>query len=738
MMRKLAGRSAFTIFLVGLLSLLLAVPPAHADLWDDYAKQNKIPNSSKYMYSYDSTRRSWVPNSWRYGPNYQPLAPSINPAGGNPVNPANTPLTGKIIEPGKTIVRAPSTYIPTALRFGLGGLLGTAGLGIGGTSLAPANSRELALARGVTADCYDNNTGCNSTMLDQMMQINSCGNLTGASSCDAIGAKGSQGENFAQDWFKTDALPFLEDLWNKITGQKHNDDAPDSHIVAKGYGCNISYAIQHVPETNELKLHGKVTAQHRGRDASNITLQQRWDNGCSPSQVHSAEAGTNNHQIRTTCIGIDPNVPLSFNKLYYGTGWLGTKGAVTGNAFEIKDGVPTSTYNTCGRPASEVTVLHAEIVNLTPQSSISTTSGWGLVDYSYYINPNPTLAAIEDVRATTSWTCVSGDGTQYTYSKTVGKTSAIVSPDCPVGSSLLKHDVKTQLGSDPGTVRTIDSGATDPAAVAKYPECFKPSHSPAVLAAVGGCNMKVILDGEPCQVSKPECHTWPEINRTQQSRVSCQWGTYTVPTSDCLILQDGYRSEAGVVFDPRSGTWTAIDVYGQPLAQNPQPWNPTNPNPVAGTTPGTGTPPATGTTPGTGFPGTGSNPQTNDNCSAPGWSWNPVEWVKNPVVCALRDAFEPKTDIAARIGGIKDTAMTKPPLSWMPVFTGPGGGGCPDWSVTVPGFGSKNVVCDSSFTGAIVAARYPMFGLLTAAMIWPLFRSLWYAAIPIMRVHPSR
>lgn len=728
MMRKLAGRSAFTIFLVGLLSLLLAVPPAHADLWDDYAKQNKIPASSKYLYSYDYIKRSWVLNEYRYGPNYQPVNKSISPSSGLPTNTANTPLSGKIVEPGKTLVRAPSTYIPTALRFGLGGLLGTAGLGIGGTSLAPANSRELALAKGVTAGCYDTGSGCTSQMQKDMMAINSCANLSGASSCASIGATGVQGETDVQKWFRTDALGLLEDLWEKITGQRSGEPNSDGHIFATGRGCNVSAAVEFRPGgpngNGQIVLHTKML-QNSGRPSNfDPTAQQRWDSACSPAKVQQME-GLGTTQYRTTCVGVNPAEPGSYGKTNYLGGNMGISGSMTSTTdFQMINGELTHAGALCTR--SSAVVAKFEILNTATQAQYNDPAySYGAAEYTNWLNPNPELHFIEDTKLTTSWTCATPDGVQYTYSKSVTKTSALVSPDCPAGSVLLKHDIKSQIGTNPPT--TIDSGASNAAEMAKYPDCART-----------GCAMAVNLDGQPCTVQRTECHTWPEINRTQPSRVGCQWGTYSVPTSDCHVLQDGYRSEAGVVFDPRSGTWTAIDVYGNPLAQNPQPWNPTNPNPTAGTTPGTATPPATGTTPGTGFPGTGSNPQTNDNCSAPGWSWNPVEWVKNPVVCALRDAFEPKTDIAARIGGIKDTAMTKPPLSWMPVFTGPGGGGCPDWSVTVPGFGSKNVVCDSSFTGAIVAARYPMFGLLTAAMIWPLFRSLWYAAIPIMRVHPSR
>ena len=240
------------------------------------------------------------------------------------------------------------------------------------------------------------------------------------------------------------------------------------------------------------------------------------------------------------------------------------------------------------------------------------------------------------------------------------------------------------------------------------------------------------VEGQICTASRTECQTWPALNGSTPSPVQCKWGTYTVPTTDCLaMLPNAYKSEVGTVYDPKSQTWTAIDTYGNPVPSNPQPWNPANPNPVPGTN--VGTPPAT--TPGTstGFPTEGTNP--NDNCVPGGWSWNPVDWVKNPVICALQEAFVPKTDVAARLNSTVGAIQEKPPFSWfVPVWVPPSAASCPDWNVTIPGVMSKNVVCESSFTAAIVGVRSGLFGLVATAMVWPLIRGIWYAAIPVLRV----
>jgi len=162
--------------------------------------------------------------------------------------------------------------------------------------------------------------------------------------------------------------------------------------------------------------------------------------------------------------------------------------------------------------------------------------------------------------------------------------------------------------------------------------------------------------------------------------------------------------------------------------------NYTQPGGTTYTPPSTGT----GTAPG-GFPSAGVNPSTgtSPNCSAPEWSWNPIEFVFNPVLCAMQEAFVPKTDIQMRSDALRDQASEVVPISWLTnPISGPSGGGCPNWTINVQGL-SKNVVCDSSFTAALVAVRYPLFGIVAAAMVWPLIRGIWYASIPVLRVSPG-
>lgn len=287
------------------------------------------------------------------------------------------------------------------------------------------------------------------------------------------------------------------------------------------------------------------------------------------------------------------------------------------------------------------------------------------------------------------------------------------------------------------------------------------------------CKLEVYIDGQPCTAGAVMCIDWTRQLRVDPSRIECRYGGHVVDITFCYPLENLYMENPTAADqaltqpntdgnpdtkqDPRKIPWPMTptnpgpDPYPHspedPVQPEPAEPSPTpSPSPSPSTSPSTSpsnspsaSPSAEPSTPTEPFPPTGPNPAdpSGQNCMPGQWSWNPVDFIMIPVACALQWAFIPKKNYTGTIEGLRDAASSKPPLSWAPVFTGPGGGGCPNWVFHVPGVMSKNVVCDSSYTAAIVGARYPLLGLLTAAMIWPLFRSLWYASIPILRVQPS-
>jgi hypothetical protein len=337
-----------------------------------------------------------------------------------------------------------------------------------------------------------------------------------------------------------------------------------------------------------------------------------------------------------------------------------------------------------------------------------------------------------ETKYSTSVECIRADGSKFTITKSsTGADGALAVPSCeqavPGSHSTGKLDV---VGTPPAsTGRPAENIYSVPAypAAPGYELCATSKPGP-------GCVLMVKLDGKECVVGLWECAHWSELKNDGAvgPRLSCQYGPYSVTLDKCNPLERAYETGGAPAteanMDGNPATRSDTDPKGQQIPKT---------DPSTGTGTGSSTFPSTGTNP-------SPAPTEDANCSEPSWSWNPVDFVKNPVVCALRDAFVPKMDIEARTRELKAVADVKAPLSWMnPQMTGPGTSGCPDWVVHVTGafdFNggySKNVVCESTFTAAIVGARNPLFGIIAAAMIWPLLRSLYYAAIPVLRVTPT-
>jgi hypothetical protein len=278
------------------------------------------------------------------------------------------------------------------------------------------------------------------------------------------------------------------------------------------------------------------------------------------------------------------------------------------------------------------------------------------------------------------------------------------------------------------------------------------------------CKVEIYVDGVPCVIGSPACESWAGLARVNPSRVQCMYGGKVVDMSACGIMEGAYvKGGTPAVKENTDGnpdTWKIpatvpgwqphINPDGDPVPDpnytpdpnrdpelDPRP----NPNPDPDVTKDPAPEPSPEPSPPvTEIPGGAGSPNPSDTASAKCWpnGWamlNPAEWVLKPLGCA----FIPSKDVLARGNSVVTTVVATPPVSWLnPSLVGPGGGSCPDWRISIPGSVDKNVVCDSSFTGAILGARAPLFGLVATAMVWPLIRSLWYAAIPFLRVAPSK
>lgn len=209
------------------------------------------------------------------------------------------------------------------------------------------------------------------------------------------------------------------------------------------------------------------------------------------------------------------------------------------------------------------------------------------------------------------------------------------------------------------------------------------------------CKFEIWVDGQPCVIGSPACASWAGLYKVAPGRVLCMYGGRSVDMSGCAILEGAYIYGGTPAIKPNidgnPDTWvdpstvpgwtphilptpTPSNPNPQPIPDpNPQPQTPPNPNPAPTTptqpnpspsptpAPGTGTDPNAPWNNPAPIPDYGSNPapqppqgapsldpNANDTNCWPGGTaaFNPLEWVLQPVKCALSWAFVPRQDVA--------------------------------------------------------------------------------------------
>jgi hypothetical protein len=323
-----------------------------------------------------------------------------------------------------------------------------------------------------------------------------------------------------------------------------------------------------------------------------------------------------------------------------------------------------------------------------------------------------------DVKYKTTVECIDDQGAKSTISADwLGSDGGAKFPSCAAagkGHGTGKNKIEGYAPTAPGTVGTVPETiweTTAPAVDPNYDKCGPERPG-------SGCKMAITLDGEPCVVGNFVCENWTEFKNDTDwgPRLGCTYGPYTLTLEQCSIMEPAYKPGGAPANEPNTDGNPATKNFTEPGGQTFTPTT-TAPAPVPG---GAGSPQP-------------SSPEYE--CWPQGWGvFNPADWIAKPLRCA----FEPKKDLTAVTTALATKAETKAPIGFLVMdMGGPNNAGCPDWNITLPGMGSKNVVCGQSFTDAIIAVRGPLFGLIATAMVWPLIRSMWYAAIPILRVTPS-
>lgn len=246
----------------------------------------------------------------------------------------------------------------------------------------------------------------------------------------------------------------------------------------------------------------------------------------------------------------------------------------------------------------------------------------------------------------------------------------------------------------------------------------------------GGCVLSVELDGKGCEAGNVECENWAEIQKQDpnNTRLKCRFGPYTLPMSACNLLEQAYRVGGAIA--------TELNTDGDPATRDD---NNYAGQPVPQPAPGSVAAPGPGAVPGTGGQLGPQADAEQKECFPSGWGMlNPVEWVMKPVGCALDAAFKPKREIQPRITAMQGQFANKVPISWFGgTMQGVSGGSCPtNWGIEVAGQ-HVSFICGTPAEGIVLAFRPVLGAMLIIAALWPLIRSLFYSAIPILKVNPS-
>lgn len=181
----------------------------------------------------------------------------------------------------------------------------------------------------------------------------------------------------------------------------------------------------------------------------------------------------------------------------------------------------------------------------------------------------------------------------------------------------------------------------------------------------GGCTLSVEIDGKPCTSGDPECENWSEIqkNDPNNTRLKCRFGPYTLPMSQCNLLEQAYRIGGAPATEENTDGNPDTSRY-----QTPQNTPLANPAPTT-------TAPAPGAS---GQTAPGADAATTQ-CFPAGWAmFNPVEWVLQPIRCAFTPKPETHTQFTARVQNKINTVGFAPvTAAWLAAYEGVGGGsGC--------------------------------------------------------------
>lgn len=179
-------------------------------------------------------------------------------------------------------------------------------------------------------------------------------------------------------------------------------------------------------------------------------------------------------------------------------------------------------------------------------------------------------------------------------------------PILPPGVAPLSMKVEDSGGTAVNTLYNKDTTPEFKDLLTKYPECVNSS-----------CLLDLRTKGASCFAGNSDCADW-FVDLTKETDYSCTYGTHAMPLAECNIYAETFKDKA----QAEGATWADPET-GLPLG-------------AATTTPGAKAL-ADKTV------ADASQPRT---CFPTGWAaLNPVNWVLQPVQCALEWAFVPRETV---------------------------------------------------------------------------------------------
>lgn len=230
--------------------------------------------------------------------------------------------------------------------------------------------------------------------------------------------------------------------------------------------------------------------------------------------------------------------------------------------------------------------------------------------------------------------CRRPDGTTTKISaEYTGASGGFLQPSCEangVGVGSVGTGVKVE-GQTPGSTRWNPVYEVQPRVPTEYADCDP-------LTGGAPCRLEVWVNGQPCQVGASLCEEWIRNQVKGLGTYQCKWGPYVVPLVQCDMLERAYLPEGTQMTGPNTDgvVETYLDLHPDGSVKNKTSTD------TGGDTGTVQVDPAPAPVPTT-VPKTDPKAR-GEGCYPTGMAaWNPVEWVLQPVQCALSWAFVPST-----------------------------------------------------------------------------------------------